>query len=93
MKLSELNAIQNPLEEDHRKGHYYVTVINGENVALAAGPYPTHKKALSKVKIVEQLITEVDPGAWFFSYGTCRLEPNPKNPIGKLMVKHKEELF
>lgn len=62
------------VEVDERPGAYYVSVIDGAEYSLLSGPYPTHGEALEAVDGAKKFAHEMDPKAWFYAYGTCRLE-------------------
>jgi hypothetical protein len=58
---------------DPRPGRYYVTVRDGPQVGLLAGPFPTHQQALDLVPAVRDLACQVNTRAWFYAYGTSRV--------------------
>lgn len=63
---------------DHRPGYYYVTAVDAGRYWLLSGPYiDDHGAALADVNVVREIAQESNPRAWFYSYGTARLEePN-----------------
>jgi hypothetical protein len=58
-------------DPDNLPAVFYVSVINGKQRALLAGPYGTHAQALAKVLEVTDLALAVDSHAWFYRYGTA----------------------
>ena len=67
-------------EPDPRPGHYYVSVINGTQWRLLYGPFENHPDAIAAVKPTRQLAETVDRWAYFYAFGTVRLEPNETPP-------------
>lgn len=59
---------------DPRPGFYYVSAIDGGRSARVCGPFPTHAEALEAVEASRQKMTDIDPRAWFYAFGTCRCE-------------------
>jgi hypothetical protein len=53
--------------------HYYVSAVDGSRYTLLAGPFATHEEALDRVDAAREKSTEIDPRAWFYAYGTCRV--------------------
>lgn len=62
--------------------NYYVSVIDGNEYGLLLGPYKTHKEAKAMVQTGNDLACQVNERAWFYSYGTCKVEDH--NKPGKL---------
>lgn len=69
-------------------GYYYVSVIDGRRTAMALGPFLSHADALAAVEPVRAWCNERNRGAWFWSFGTCRLKDEETDeadlPVGKL---------
>jgi hypothetical protein len=53
---------------------YYVTARDGDRVGLLAGPFRQHDFALAVMDRVVEFACELDIFAWFYEYGTARLE-------------------
>ena len=54
---------------------YYVSVIDGDRFNLLAGAFRTHEQALEMVDAARNAALEYgDPKAWFYAYGTCKME-------------------
>ena len=68
-------------ETDERPGYYYVSVIDGRRWLLLYGPFDTHAAALAAVEMVRRLAVDVDPRAWFYAFGTARLDPDGPGPV------------
>ena len=68
--------------------YYYVSVIDGSQKALIAGPFASHEQALLTVQSANDKACELDPKAWFYAYGTCsitrQLDDTRPLPIGVL---------
>jgi hypothetical protein len=64
--------VADPPPETNRK--YYITAIDAGRTAFLAGPYSTHKDALSKVDKVRKKTEEFHPFAVFWAFGTISLE-------------------
>ncbi|HEY6072490.1 MAG TPA: hypothetical protein VIV15_03640 [Anaerolineales bacterium] len=64
-------------EPDDREGHYYVSCIDGPRTALLAGPFSSHTQALAKVEAAKTAAQEVDSKAFWYAFGTCRMEAVP----------------
>lgn len=62
------------IEVDQRPGDYFVSAVDGDQFALASGPYPSHRAALDDLEAVKRQAINLDPGGWFYAWGTCRLE-------------------
>lgn len=60
---------------DDRPGDYFISAIDGDQFAFASGPYASHSAALAELESVKRQTCQLDPGAWFYAFGTCRLEP------------------
>lgn len=71
----------------HRQNHsYYVSVLDGTSMVLAAGPYQEHGEALAQVDRVNELVRTKyrgDPREPWYAYGTVAMPPNYPR-IGKL---------
>lgn len=76
--------LREPQQPDPRPGRYYVSVSDGQRMALLAGPYPNHGAALEAVAEVRAKAIELDPWAHFFVYGTSRLHDNAPTVTGRL---------
>lgn len=64
---------------DHRPGAYYVTARDGGRCWLLSGPYiDDHGAALADVDDVRRVAQDSNPRAWFYSYGTSRLDDAPQ---------------
>jgi len=73
----------NPGDDDARwreRECFYVSVRDRiandgsrDRYAIALGPFRTHAEALDQVEAVRTKAEEVDPRAWFYGYGTCKL--------------------
>jgi hypothetical protein len=68
-----------------RNGRYfYVTMVRDDGKgALLLGPYVSHMSALSAVARGARLANEVDPTAWFNSFGTSSLSARRKTAFGR----------
>jgi hypothetical protein len=66
-----------------RGANYYVTVMDGGQVDVLAGPFKTHPEALALVDMAEHLTIQMDRKAWFYSYGTAAFAADYREP-GKL---------
>lgn len=68
-------ATYNPTERDDRPGFYYVSMVDGSQFALLAGPYTSHGVALDMVRAAEGIARLANPMQCAFAgFGTCRLE-------------------
>lgn len=56
---------------DESRKFYYVSVHNGKEYRLLAGPFGSHREALERVREVEREAKQLDPRAPFYAYGTC----------------------
>ncbi len=82
-------------QPDPRPGNYYVSIINGGQYRLLAGPYHFHRDALDMVEPVKLLVRRLysaDPNEPWYSYGTARLplditRPGWQTPPGLLNDK------
>ena len=59
---------------------YYVSVLNGSQKGLLAGPYDAHQEALDMVEPARKIAQEVDPWAWFHAFGTCKMPEGYDKP-------------
>jgi hypothetical protein len=63
--------------------NYYVSLVNGTSLVLAAGPYAEHRGALAEVELVYRLVSrhsERDPDAPTYRYGTTAMPSNYTEP-------------
>lgn len=51
--------------------------IDEPQTALLAGPFSSHSLALSWVEKARKVAQEVDPKAFWYAFGTCRMEAQP----------------
>lgn len=73
-----------PQVPDTRLGNYYVSVRDGSRTALLAGPFVNdHASALEMVDHARDVAADLNPRAWFYAYGTCRL-PLDSSPPGRI---------
>jgi hypothetical protein len=68
-----MNETQAP---DTRPGFYYVSVVRGSNdYRLLRGPFVNdHAGALAAVTPARYRAYDLDPRAYWYSYGTCRMD-------------------
>lgn len=67
---------------DTQSGAYYVTVIDGKRLGRLLGPfYDDHAAALAMVDKVRAKAEELDPRAFWYAYGTCRIPSDDSVPI------------
>lgn len=52
---------------------YYVSCVDGNKLALLAGPFREHKDALSMVDKVKEKGQELDKKAIFYGFGTVKM--------------------
>lgn len=64
------------IASDPTPGDFFVSAIDGDKLALASGPYPTHAVALANVDRISKLVEKADPKAVFYAWGTCKLPEN-----------------
>ena len=79
-------------EQHHQAANYYVSVVDGSRVVLAAGPYPEHDRALAYVEPVRRIVeARYNPGgrAHWYGYGTTAMRPTYAEP-GKLNAELQE---
>ena len=50
---------------------FYVSVIDGRRKGILLGPYKTHAEARENVSRGRELAEKAEPGACFYSFGTC----------------------
>ena len=55
---------------------FYVSVINGNDYRLLAGPYATKEEAENTMPKAREIACKVDERAWFYAFGTCKAETN-----------------
>lgn len=72
--ISDLNASYNPVDVDPRPGNYYISVVDYDRVGLLLGPFDNHPDALSNVDRCREYARTVNDNAFWYSYGTVRLE-------------------
>ena len=60
---------------------YYVSVIDGPQYALLAGPFKTHKEALNMVDTAKKKRQELDRKSVFYAFGTCKVENGHREGI------------
>ena len=53
---------------------YYVSIVDGERFNVVAGPFKTHKEALSMVDPAIKTGRTVDPESHFYTWGTVKME-------------------
>lgn len=77
------------IDPDLRSGHYYVSVVNGEQYRLLLGPFTAHADALAQVEAVRRVARELDSQACWYGFGTCRiaLESVTQPPTGILNAR------
>ena len=81
-KLRECLAADDAV--DTQPGAYYVSALDHERsmFQILSGPYETHYEALDKVPAAKRIAQELDPRGVWYSYGTCRIEPDKPHPPG-----------
>ncbi len=65
---------------DTRPGNYYVSVVDGPQFGLLAGPFPTHAEALAMVNEAQTKAEEVNRKAIWYAYGTVRMADDYNKP-------------
>lgn len=70
-------------QQHHEGANYYVSVVDGPQFNVLAGPYKTHAEALAMVEPVRTLAVELVPQSWFYGFGTVAMAANFTKP-GKL---------
>ena len=65
---------------DPSPGNYYVSAKDGPRVALLAGPFPVHQRALDMVDQARRLANEVNPWAAFWAFGTLKMADGYTRP-------------
>lgn len=61
-------------QADARPGFYYVSVLNNLGDArLLLGPFGQHGQALAHVSPAREIAQGMDPKAFWYAYGTCRI--------------------
>ena len=60
---------------------YYVSARDAGRYSLLAGPYRTHDEALGMVDRCRDVACELDPWAWFYAFGTCRVATGRKDGV------------
>lgn len=79
------------IEVDQRPGDYFVSAVDGDQFALASGPYPNHAAALADLEAVKRQAIDLNPGGWFYQWGTCRLETG-SGKLGALQKRGMREI-
>ena len=72
--------------QHHEGANYYVSVIDGPQFNLLAGPYKTHVEALAMLRPTQDLANKLVPQSWFYGFGTVAMKPECTRP-GKLNDK------
>lgn len=75
-------------EVDERPGHYYVSVIDGRRWALLYGPFARHADALAALETARRVAVDADARAWFYAFGTARVEPDGVAPAPAGVLNH-----
>lgn len=57
---------------------FYVSVINGNDYRLLAGPYSTKEEAENMMPKAREIACKVDERAWFYAFGTCKADMQQK---------------
>lgn len=57
---------------------FYVTAIYEGQYATLAGPFPTHKQSLDKVRAAQECVYSRDYRAPWYSYGTAKFADGSK---------------
>lgn len=70
-------------QQHHEGANYYVSVKDGPQFNVLAGPYKTHAEALEKLEPVRRLANELVPRSWFYAFGTVAMNADFTRP-GKL---------
>ena len=63
-----------------------MSVIDGPQFNLLAGPYKTHVEALAMLRPTQDLANKLVPQSWFYGFGTVAMKPECTRP-GKLNDK------
>lgn len=90
MKIDGLNFVDHDPERDgpdSKLGNYYISVIDGPRYDFLLGPFrDNHAAALALVDIVKEYVIENyrTQGAFWWGYGTCRVDPEVYDKPGKL---------
>ena len=72
-------------DPDTKAGNYYVTATDAGRVAFLAGPYrDDHAAALAMVDTVQLIAERLDPAAFWYGFGTVRVDPDIYDKPGKL---------
>jgi hypothetical protein len=71
---------------DSKPGNYYVTAIDDtKRVARLAGPFLNdHASALALVDKARDEACKVDSRAWWYAFGTCRVDIDVPTKLGVL---------
>lgn len=65
-----------PHPPDRRPGYYYVSVMDGKKRFFVRGPFETHIEAMRAVEPTKARMEELDPSAFWMTWGTARAETN-----------------
>ena len=76
--------------QHHEGANYYVSVVDGPQFNLLAGPYKTHAEALAMLRPTQDLANKLVPQSWFYGFGTVAMKPECTRP-GKLNDKLAEQ--
>jgi len=74
------------MNADTKPGNYYVTAVRDDGaVAWLAGPFKNdHAGALEAVARSKATAIEIDPRAFWYAYGTSRLDLDVPTPEARL---------
>lgn len=76
-------------QPDSKPGAYYVSVNDGARASLLLGPFiDDHAGALAMVDQVRAKAEQIDPRAFWYAYGTCRV-PNDGSVLIRAGVLNK----
>jgi len=53
---------------------YYVSIVDGDQFNIVAGPFETHKEALDMTERARKIGTEIDWKSWFYGWGTVKMK-------------------
>lgn len=73
-------ACQCGSEHAGEDGGFYVSVVDGSQYGLLAGPFGTHPEALALVNTVRAKAEELNTRAVFYSFGTLRAKDGYRKP-------------
>jgi hypothetical protein len=66
---------------DRTKPAFYVSVVDGEQFGLLAGPFATHDEALALVDKAQALAEELNRRAVFYSFGTVQMKTGERDGL------------